>query len=92
MKMGIKNTQEVLGLVRVIALSIISEIKKDGFQPSDLVTFVKSDDFLTVLMPALEGIEFVDDELKDLDWAEGYELSKDLLIFGKEVITHLRAS
>ena len=89
--MGIKNTKEVLSLVRIVALSVIGEIKKDGFQPSDLTRFMQSDDFLAILKPAVEGIELVDDELKDIDWVEGYDLSKEIITFGREIISLLKS-
>jgi len=91
MKVDIKNTKEVLSLVRIISLTVIDEIKKDGFQPTDLVSFVKSPQFLAELIPAVEGIELVKDELKDLDWTEGYDLAKDLITFGREIISKLKA-
>lgn len=89
-KLGIKNTREVLDLSKFITLYLIREMKKDGFKVSDIVTMVKSQEFLAVLMPAVENATMIKDEVKDLDFAEGYELAHAAYVFGKEIINELK--
>lgn len=88
---GINETKEVITLAGFIASHIIREIKKDGFQYTDLASFLKSDDFDAVLKPAVEGMSAVPVELTDLNFFEGVALSKHAYdVFVEEIIDALK--
>lgn len=91
-KIGIQNTKEVLDLSKFVTLYLIREIKKDGFKVSDVVTMVKSQEFLAKFMPAVEDAIRIKDEVKDIDFMEGYELAHASYVLGKEIINELRKS
>jgi hypothetical protein len=76
--MGIKNIKEVLVLIKVILLSILKEVSKDGFQWEDLTAFLKSPDFEVALKPAIDDIQKVGAEALDVDFFEGVSLGKQI--------------
>lgn len=75
-KYGTKETKELLNVVKVVALSIVKEVKKDGFQPKDLAAFLKDPAFDAAVKPALEGIGEVVPEVTELDFFDGLDLGK----------------
>ena len=76
-KYGTKETKEVLDLVLgVISLEVVKEIKRDGFQPSDLGAFLKSPQFDAKLAAALDGVQLVPSELTEIDLFDGVSLSR----------------
>lgn len=73
---GIQESKDVLKLVEVVAVAIIKESCKDGFQITDLGAFLKSPAFEAAVGPAMEGIEKVPGELSDLSWLESIQFGR----------------
>lgn len=91
-KIDVKNTREVLDLSKFVTLYLIREIKKDGFKVTDVVSMVKSQEFLSKFVPAVEDAMKIKQEVNDLDFMEGYELAHYAYVFGKEIISELKKS
>lgn len=72
--MDIHNTKEVIKLAIEIAKPILKEVRKDGYQPSDLLAFITSEAFQNAIGPALTDITLVPTEMKELDNLEKKEL------------------
>ncbi len=89
-KFGVKATLEVLKLTKVVALSILAEVAKDGWQPSDLGAFLKSPDFEAVLKPVVADLAAVPAELTELDLWDDLELGKTVYATVQEVIAALK--
>ena len=90
-KYGTKETQDLLDLVKVTAICILKEVKKDGFQPADLGAFLKSADFEAALKPALENVALVPVELTELDLWDDLALAKYGYGVWQEVQAELKA-
>lgn len=71
--MNIKETKELLEGIELIALNG-AKIAKDGINISDLAYLVDLAKNFEKLKLAYEGIDLVDDELKDIDEKELIEL------------------
>ena len=76
---GIKETKEALDGLNEVAVEIV-KVAKDGIQVKDAATIVEDlitkPEFKAKLVAAVEGINLVPAEIKDLDLAEGVELAK----------------
>jgi hypothetical protein len=76
-KHDIKETKEAI--VALLAIGVfVAKRAKGGLDLSDLAALLeklKDDEFLAVVKAGVEGIEHVDDEIKDLDLSEGLELA-----------------
>ena len=90
-KHGIKETKEVLGLIKEIALSVIAESKKEGWSPRDVLAFLKSETVEIALAPAIEGADKVLSEVTELDLFEGIALSRYAYGVMDEIIDSLKA-
>lgn len=75
-KFGVKATEEVLVLVKTVALSIIAEVSKDGYQMTDLLAFLKSPELEKSLAPVVKDLTMVPAELTELDVWDDIELGK----------------
>ena len=71
--MDIKESKELLEGIEVLAVAGVS-IAKDGINISDLAHLVSLAKNFDKLKAAYEGIDLVDDELKELDEKELMEL------------------
>lgn len=71
--MGIKETLEVLEALKTVSVLGVKTFK-DGVQISDLKALVELSQNFGVFKAALNNIELVDDEVKDLDAQEASEL------------------
>ncbi len=91
-KYGTKETQELLYLVKCVALPIVREAKKDGWQASDLGAFLKSAEFEEALGPAFEGVEGVANELTELDLRDDLALGRYVYGVVTDIIEELKAS
>lgn len=90
---GIKETKEMISLVGFIAVHICKEIKKDGFQYTDLVSYLKSDEFDAVLKPAVDGALMIPAEVTDIGFFEGVELSRHIYdVVVEEILKVLKES
>lgn len=76
-KYGVTESKEVLDFViGVVAFEIVKEIKKDGFQVTDLAAFFKSPKFEEKLTTALDGINLVPNEMTEVDLFDGISLGR----------------
>jgi len=73
-KHDIKNIKEVVALMFAVAGPILREVQKDGFQWTDLLSFIGDKHFQECILPAVTDISKVPEEIKDFDWAESAEL------------------
>lgn len=89
-KYGVENTKEVLNLAKVVALAIVKEVKKDGFQVTDLGAFLKSAEFDASLQPALTDIALVPMEMGELGLIDGVALGRHAYEMVQEVMEALR--
>ncbi len=88
---GVENTKEVLTLAKVVALAVVKEAKKDGFQIADLGAFLKSPEFEAALVPALADIQLVPQEMGELGLIDGVALGRAAYEMVQEVMEALRA-
>lgn len=91
-KHGTKETAECLYLVKVVALTVIREVKRDGFQVTDLGAFLKSAEFETALTAALTGVDEVPAELAELDLRDDLALGRAVYGVVTDVVQELRAA
>jgi len=87
---GIKETQDVLKLVGVVAKSIVKEVKKDGFQLEDLAAFLQSPEWADALKEALKDVQAIPAEIADISLLEGLELGKDVYDLVADVLAELK--
>lgn len=73
-KHDIKNIKEVLALMFAVAGPIIRETQKDGFQFTDLLSFIGDKHFQECILPAMTDIGKIPEEIKDFEWSESAEL------------------
>ncbi len=89
-KFGVKATEEVLKLTKVMALAVLAEVAKDGWQVSDLGAFLKSPDFEAALKPVVTDLGLVPAELTELDLWDDLELGKNVYATVQEIIAALK--
>ncbi len=77
-KKGIKETRElIMALLGPKGLAVLlTKTFKDGFQVSDLVTIMTTLSLDPTFRDAIEGIQKLPEEVKDIDLAEGIELAE----------------
>lgn len=73
MSLDIKETKEVLAFVTALGNGIGGAMEDGEWSFTDISKFIPA---FTKLIPAISGIEFVDDELDDLSVEEMEELQK----------------
>ncbi len=73
-KYGTKESKEILDLVKAVGVSIAVASKKDGWQKSDLLAFLKSPEVEAALKPAIDGAELVAAEVTEIDVMDGLAL------------------
>jgi len=85
-KAGLKDTKELFAGVFAIVKPIVKEIVRDGFQASDLLSFLSSEEFKNEITPAIDGISNVPSEMKDIDLEEIFELAGFSLVEIKDLV------
>ncbi len=90
-KYSTKETEDLLNLAAAVAVAIIHEGKKDGWQPSDLIAFLKSPEVEAAIASAIEGIEKVPAELVELDVFDGLHLGRAAYAVGDKIVDALKA-
>jgi hypothetical protein len=85
---GIKNMEEVAVLIEVIAVQVCKSIKTDGFQVSDLISFLQAPEFEEALQIAIDGSSELVNEAGDVGLMEGIQLARDL----QRIVTHIAAA
>lgn len=75
---GVKETKEALIALATIGVFVVKRVK-DGVDLSDLMALVdklRDEEFQAIVQAGVDGINLVDDELKDLDLDDYLELAK----------------
>ncbi len=88
---GTKETKDWLYLSKVVALCIIREVQKDGFQVADIGAFLKSGEFEGALREALKDTNKVQDEIAELDFFDGIELARYAYSTADDILDEIRA-
>ena len=87
--MNVKETRDVMIAINDLVLFLI-DIFRDGAQLSDAFAvynkLTADEDFKAKLIAAYEGINLVDDEMRDIDIAEIVELSSLQLSFLPQIM------
>lgn len=94
MAVGIKETQELIAGIGALAIALISSVKKDGVGKGALEVvelFFSDAEFKAVVVAAVEQINAIPAEIKDLDFAEGFELGKDGIELVRNIIGAVQA-
>lgn len=84
MKQSIKETKELIAATKLLAVSA-AKISKDGLNAADIPQVVQLATNFKVIVDGLQGLDLIDDELKDLEKDELIELIQDLHSLVKEV-------
>jgi hypothetical protein len=74
--MSVKETKDVLNVIRVIAIAVIEEIRRDGYQWTDLGAFLGSPEFESAVTDAASGIEQVPLELATMGFLDTIEIGR----------------
>jgi hypothetical protein len=87
MKTDIHALKTLINLCFSIAIPILEESKKDGFQWTDLLSFINSEDFKKSFSDIINDVKDLPAEIKDIDLEEAFDLiglsvlkTKDLII------------
>lgn len=88
--LGTKNIEELMDLGKIVTISILKAVSKDGFQMADLGAFLKSDEFEKAVGPALDGINLALEEASDIDLIEGLKLARLGYAMVDEIITEAK--
>ncbi|HAT63930.1 MAG TPA: hypothetical protein DCS66_04915 [Flavobacteriaceae bacterium] len=90
-KKGIEEAKELIKGVNKLIIILVREFK-DGFQIEDLVSIFTQLATDRDLREAINGMDQLGGEFKDLDWSEGIELGQILLGLVPEIMKELKDS
>ena len=90
-KKGIEEAKELIKGVNKLIIILVREFK-DGFQIEDLVSIFTQLATDKDLREAINGMDQLGGEFKDLDWSEGIELGQILLGLVPEIMKELKDS
>lgn len=76
----------VLDLIFDIAVPIVEQVKKDGYQTTDLIAFLASDEFRADFVDLLDELKDIPLEVKDLDSDEAIELTLMAVLKIKDLV------
>lgn len=88
---GTKETEDCLYLAKVVAINVLREVKRDGFQPMDLGAFLKSAEFEKAIHQAMENVDKVSSEVAELDFFDGLSLGRYVYLMASDILGELRA-
>ena len=74
-KTDISAIKALLGLCFSIVAPILKEYRKDGFQVTDLLAFLASEEFKNNISPAIQNMPDLGAEFKDFTIDESFELA-----------------
>ena len=81
----------ILDLVFDIAVPIVEQVKKDGYQTTDLIAFLSSEEFRADFIDLLDELKEVPLEIKDLDSDEAIELTLMAVLKIKDLVKAFKA-
>jgi hypothetical protein len=87
---GIKNTEEVIAIVKLVLVETCKAIKSDGFQIADLTAALQAPDFSAKLEAAVDGLSELEAEVKDIGLLEGITLGKEIRALVEATIAALK--
>lgn len=87
---GINSLKNLIGLSFSLVTPIVKEVKKDGFQPTDLIAFIDSEDFKGHVKKLTEDWRDIPSEIKDLNAIEGVELGYYIYGEVRDLISAIR--
>lgn len=73
-KYGVEASKKLLTVSKLGMISIIQGVAEDGFQPKDLVAFLKSETFLKQAADFADEAHLVLSEIGELDFLDGAAL------------------
>lgn len=82
--------KELLGVLFDIAVPIIQESKKDGFQWTDIFAFMSSEQFKNEFGPMIKDLPLLGAEFSDFTVEEGFELAVYLMGKSKMIMDALK--
>lgn len=88
---GTKETEDCLYLAKVVALNVLREVKRDGFQVTDLGAFLKSAEFEKAVTLALENVDLVKNEVAELDFFDGLHLGRYAYLMAMDILGEIRS-
>lgn len=90
----VQDVHAVKGILKLafdIAIPILLESKKDGFQVTDLMAFLASPEFKEELGPSLKGLSEIPAEISDISVEESFELLGFLIEETKQLVQALKS-
>lgn len=85
-KYGVKETKEVLNLVRVVMVPVLKAVAKDGFQVSDVLLGLSGPEFDAALAAAVQDLGLVVSEVAELDLMDDFELGRYAVPLVRELV------
>ncbi len=76
---GINETQQILAFIETLGVALGKEVAGDGLSIWDALKIFEDPSFRKKLGDAIEGVQLVPEEIKDIDIVEGFTLSKQAL-------------
>lgn len=89
-KFGVSETRELVIFLKNLILLCMKEMKEDGFQPDDLKAILTDPQIASDFFLAIEGISTAKEEMKELDFQDGLEISKFLYSCVTEIVSEIR--
>lgn len=87
----INAIKSLLKLCFSIAIPIVKEAKKDGFQWTDIISFIGTDEFKAELSIVLKEMPELKAEFQDFTLEEGFELAGTTLTEIKNLIDAIKS-
>jgi hypothetical protein len=92
MNRDIEGVKAILGLAFYIAIPIIKDAKKDGFQWTDLMAFMSDPNFKSYFEKTIANAKNIGEEFKDLSLEEGFELAGFTLTKVQDLVSAIKKS
>ena len=91
-KYGVQETREVLLFVKSLVVRVIKDSRVDGFSYEDFSSILSDPQVAKDFFIAVQGSDRVDEEVKELDFLDGVELSKFAYACVAEIIGELKGT
>lgn len=89
-KYGVKNIVDFIVLGKVFVVALVREAKKDGFQVTDIFAVLKSPELESAVAEAMDGMDLVPAEAKELDVFDGLALGRASYDLVQEVLAEVK--
>ena len=91
-KLGTKETMDMLELVLALAELVATEIKGDGLQWTDAIKIVMSTDFQGKLGEAISGFAEIPGEIEGLSALEGLDIAEFAIKGARSLLAKLEGA